>query len=482
MIGSLLNIFRVPELAKKVYITLGLLLVYRLGSHVPTPFIDPVKLQDYSSTLGGGALAVVDMFSGGAFKQMTIFALGIMPYISASIILQLLTVVWPRLEKISKEGEAGRRKITQWTRYGTVVLALFQGLGIGVFLYRQQLSLIPTDWYFLGFIPSWYVFLIVTAFTMCTGTCFIMWLGEKITQHGIGNGISLIIAIGIVARYPIDLYTAVQAVKSQSMTAMAFVLLIAATIAVAALIVIMQLASRKVPVQHARRMVGRKMMQGGNTNIPLKLNTAGVIPVIFASAILSFPAYVLPYFGSTPGSFGHTMSQVLQMNSNYNPYTALNFTSGGIFNLLKVINVYTFLYIVMTVFFCYFYTAITLNPVDLAENLKKSGAFVPGIKPGKQTADYVNHILVRITTVGALMLIVVALVPDILHVSFSIPYMVAQISGGTGLIIVVGVVLDTMKQIESQLMMRHYDGFSAGSAGGTSRTRRSPLRLRPSAR
>jgi len=475
MFGALLNIFKVPDLRRKVLITLGLIVVYRIGAHVPTPFIDPKKMADQFSRLfgqGGGAFGVIDMFSGGAFRNMTIFALGIMPYISASIIIQLLTAVWPRLEKISKEGEAGRKKITQWTRYGTVALSLFQGVGIGVYLYKEGLSLI-------GGHPM--LFLVITAMTMSTGTCFIMWLGEKITQHGIGNGISIVIAIGIIARYPMDFSLAFRDIANNQMSPMGLVMIVALMILVTALIIFGQQASRKVPVQHARRMVGRKMMQGGNTFIPLKLNTAGVIPVIFASAILSFPSMILPYFAKGQvSSLGGEIKSWLDMQSVHNLYGAFEswfgLSSGGIFNLFKVVNLYILIYMALIIFFCFFYTAITLNPVDLADNLKKSGAFIPGIKPGKHTADFVDHILVRITVVGSLILIVVAMVPEILMVGFHISYQVAQVSGGTGLIIVVGVFLDTMKQIESQLMMRHYEGFKYG--GGGSRGGHRTVRVR----
>lgn len=468
MLGALLNIFRVPDLRSKVLITLALIVVYRIGAHVPTPFIDPSQVEEFfANAMGGGmgVFGVVDMFSGGAFSQMTIFALGIMPYISASIIIQLMTAVWPRLEKISKEGEAGRKKITQWTRYGTVGLSVFQGLGIGVWLSNSGLNAIP---------DHRLIFLLMTAMTMCTGTCFIMWLGEKISAHGIGNGISLIITVGIIARYPFDFNLAMKSIQAETMSPFAFICVLVLMLLVAALIVLGQEANRKVPVQHARRMVGRKMMQGGNTFIPLKLNTAGVIPVIFSSAILSFPAFVLPMMGNDVGSIGYEINGWLEMNSSHNPYYAMDLQMGGVFNLLKAINMYSLSYILLTVFFCFFYTAITLNPVDLADNLKKSGAFIPGIKPGKHTADYVDHILVRITVVGALLLVVVAMVPEILFVSFGIPFAFAQIAGGTGLIIVVGVILDTMKQIESQLMMRHYEGFkysgmTGGGGGGSSR-------------
>ncbi|MCE5228312.1 preprotein translocase subunit SecY [bacterium] len=472
MIAALLNIFKVPELRRKVFITLALLLVYRIGAHVPSPFIDPAAASEKLGGAAAGMFGIVDMFSGGAFSQMTLFALGIMPYISASIVIQLLAAVWPRLEKISKEGEAGRKKITQYTRYGTVGLAFFQGVGIGVWLLDLGISRIPQN-------PT--TFLIITAMTMCTGTCFIMWLGEKITQHGIGTGISLIIAVGIIARYPLDFRLAWLAIKADTMSPMGLIMLLALTIIVSALIIINQQASRRVPIQHAQRMVGHKIMRGGNTYIPLKLNTAGVIPVIFASAILSFPSMILPYLGADRATgLGAGIIDWMSRASQHNLYDAVGITSGGIFALFKILNVYTISYIILTAAFCFFYTAITLNPVDLADNLKKSNAFIPGIKPGKHTADYIDHILMRITVVGAAILIVIALVPEVLAVSYGFNWQVAQVSGGTGLIIVVGVFLDTMKQIESQLMMRHYEGFKFAGAGlggrrPTIRTRR-PVR------
>ncbi|MEN6626881.1 MAG: preprotein translocase subunit SecY [Candidatus Sumerlaeia bacterium] len=458
--GALFNIFRVPELKRKVLISLALLLVYRIGAHVPSPFIDATLVREKLGGAAQGMFGVVDMFSGGAFSQMTIFALGIMPYISASIIIQLLAAVWPRLEKISKEGEAGRKKITQLTRYGTVALAFFQGLGIGVWMLELGVSQLPNSYgYRLAF-------LLITAMTMCTGTCFIMWLGEKITQHGIGNGISLIIAVGIIARYPLDFRLAIMSIKSQAMSPMGLIMLLALTVVVTALIIINQQASRRVPIQHAQRMVGHKIMGGGNTYIPLKLNTAGVIPVIFASAILSFPTMILPYMGMEQASGpAAVLSDWLRRDSGHNLYELCSFGSGGVFNLFKVVNLWTLIYVFLTAAFCFFYTAITLNPEDLADNLKKSNAFIPGIKPGRHTADYVDHILMRITIVGAAILVVIALVPEILAVGYGFNWQVSQVAGGTGLIIVVGVFLDTMKQIESQLMMRHYEGFKFTGAG-----------------
>ena len=457
MIRSFADIFRVPDLKRKVLFTLALCLVFRIGAHIPTPFIDPGKMSEYfenlATGLGGGVFGVIDMFSGGAFSQMTIFALGIMPYISASIILQMLTVVWPRLEKISKEGEAGRKKINQWTRYGTVLLAFVQGMGIWWFLVQQGLSSIPDH-------PV--VFLATTVMTMTAGTCFLMWLGEKITEHGIGNGISIIIAVGILSSYPYSIGSGWRDATLGQMTWIAFFLVIVLMVGTAGLIVLTQEANRKIPVQHARRMVGRKMMQGGNTYLPLKLNTAGVIPVIFSSAILSFPAFFTPVL---PERWGLPLQDWMAVASSNNLYNMIGVQMGGVFNVLKVVNLYTISYAVLTAFFCYFYTSITFNPVDLADNLKKGGAFIPGRKPGKPTSDFINYILVRITVVGALSLIVIALIPNLLFVSFDISFAYANVAGGTGLIIIVGVLLDTMKQIESQLLMRHYEGFTYKGMG-----------------
>lgn len=460
MLASFVNIFKVPDLRKKVLFTISMCVVYRIGAHVPIPFINPESMQDYFQKLtggsAGGVLNVVDMFSGGAFSQMTIFALGIMPYISASIILQLLQVVWPKLEKISKEGEAGRKKITQWTRYGTVVLSLFQGVGIGIWLQGEGLAMLDSK---LVFIP-------VAAITMCAGTCFVMWLGEKITEHGIGNGISLIIAIGILAEYPRSLGIGITQAQNEIITWLAFVTVMVSMVLFSALIVINQVANRRIPVQHARQMVGRRVMQGGTNFLPLKLNTAGVIPVIFSSAMLTFPQF---FVGFLPESAGGMITEWFSQSTSKNLYYAFDLDIGGAFNLLKVVNLWTLAYIVLTTFFCFFYTALTFNPVDLADNLKKSGAFIPGRKPGKATSEYINYVLVRITTVGAALLVIIALVPDVFAMGFGIPYSFAMLAGGTGLIIVVGVLLDLMKQIESQLLMRHYEGFKYRGSGRRSR-------------
>ncbi len=456
MLGNLANIFRVPDLKRKVLFTFAILAVYRLGAFVPVPFVNTAALQDFWRGMSGGAGAglfdVVNMFSGGAFHQMTIFALGIMPYISASIILQLLMVVWPRLEKIAKEGQAGQKKINQYTRYGTVGLSAFQAFGLALFMLRSPsgLTLIPNH-------PLLFTF--ITIISMTTGTAFIMWLGEKISEHGIGNGISLIIVAGIVASFPTDIYLGIQAVKSESMTPIWFPVILGLMVAVSALIILVQQANRRLPVQYARRIVGRRQMQGSSTFLPLKLNTAGVIPVIFASSILMFPSIIISFFSTSAGGSMGQFSTIFDLNSRANLYTLFGLESGGIFNLLKAINLYTVTYSLLTMFFCYFYTAITFNPLDTAENLKKMGGFVPGRTPGKKTADYIDHVLTRITFVGAVFLVFVAVLPLVIQVAFNIPYAMVDLIGGTGLIIVVGVVLDTVKQIESQLLMRHYEGF-----------------------
>jgi preprotein translocase subunit SecY len=452
MFGSLLNIFRVPDLRRKLFITTLLIMAYRIGAHVPCPFVDLDALAKVSQTSGSRDLfTMVDMFSGGAFKRMTVFALGIMPYITASIILQLLTVVWPRLEKIAKEGEAGRKKINQYTRYGTVLLAAFQSIGLGVFMLRSGLSVVSNHFLF--------IFSIVVAMT--TGTCFIMWLGEKITEHGIGNGISLIIAVGIIAGYRNDITFGVLDVSSRNMAPIWLLIVLVLYIAVTWLIIVMQIASRKIPIQYARRQIGRRETQGGTNFLPLKINSAGVIPVIFASSILMFPASILSLFSDAANQgFFARVSDVLQPASGlYNLYFLLGLEKGGMFNLLKMGNLYNSTYVLLTMFFCYFYTAITFNPVDTADNLKRVGAFIPGRRPGKNTSDYIDYVLTRITLVGAVFLVFVALLPNILSVSFQVNWLFADLIGGTGLIIVAGVLLDLMKQVESQLLMRHYEGF-----------------------
>ncbi len=468
MLAQLANILRAPDLRKKVIYTLIMIAVIRATAFVFTPFIDQAKLATFmeDAAAGSGVFSVVNMFTGGAFQQMTIGALGIMPYISASIILQLLMVVWPRLEKIAKEGEAGRKKINQYTRYGTVLLAGFQGLGIAVAF------LIPNGFNLLGPGYNW-LFAFITMISMTGGTIFLMWVGEKISEKGVGNGISIVITINVMASYPSTLQSAVTMVMRGSMAAiwlpLTFLIFVGATI----LIILIQDGTRRIPIQHARRVVGRRVTQAQTTYLPLKINSAGVIPVIFSGAILSFPGMLLGQFGDQAVSTGFVgfLTEFFAMQSTYNPYTMLDMKMGGIMYLLKSINVWMFLYVVLTVFFCFFYTAIQFNPIDVAENLKKSGAFIPGKRPGRNTSDYIDYVMTRITFVGALFLVVIAALPYLMVISYGqflgSSSLMFDFAGGTGLIIVVGVVLQTMKQIESQLMMRHYEGFKPTGMRGS---------------
>lgn len=458
------NIFKIPDLRRKIIFTFLIVLVHRIGCHIPCPFIDPKQLADFWSrqmgTGGKGVLGMIDMFSGRAFRNMTVFALGIMPYISASIILQLLMVVWPRLEKIAKEGEAGKKKINQYTRYGTVLLSGIQSFGLAFVMIKMRITAIPDQW------P---LFVFMTVLSMTTGSTLLMWLGEKISENGIGNGISIIIAAGIMASYPLDisvlLGTTVGANAQHSPIWIPIVL--ATFIVVSIAIIYMQEGSRKIPIQHAKRVVGRRVVSGQTTFLPLKVNTAGVIPVIFSGAILSFPGIIFSWAGSQGGGIGFFagLKEFFAMASIYNVYNLFNFSRGGLLNLFKIINAYTLIEAILTGFFCYFYTAITFNPVDTAENLKKYGAFIPGRRPGKSTSDYIDFVLTRITIVGAMFLIFVTLLPRIFSVAFNLNWQISDLIGGTGLIIVVGVLLETMKQIESHLLMRHYEGFKYRKRG-----------------
>jgi len=418
------NITRVPELKRRILITGLLLIVYRIGIHVPTPGIDNLALKAVFDTQAGTLFGLIDMFSGGALARFSIFTLGIMPYISSSIILQLLTVVIPQLEKLSKEGELGRRKITQYTRYGTIVLSVIQGMGIAVGLESVSAGAGSVVYH-----PGW-AFRVMTVITLTAGTAFLMWLGEQITERGIGNGISLIIFAGIVARFPSGLVRTVTLVRTGEMNLFAAMFLLALMVAVVAIIIYFERAHRRIPVQYARRIVGRKVYGGQSTHLPLKVNTAGVIPPIFASSILLFPATIASFIkhpitrtisdALTPGRFG-----------------------------------YELLFVAFIIFFCYFYTAVTFNPVDVADNMKKYGGFVPGIRPGKKTAEYIDKILTRITLGGAIYVSVICVLPSILIARFNVPFYF----GGTGLLIVVGVAMDTVQQIESHLITRHYEGF-----------------------
>jgi preprotein translocase subunit SecY len=451
MVESLKNIFAVADLRKRVLFTLGLLAVYRVGGHIPTPGINPQALAELMARAQGGMLGLYDMFSGKNLSQMTIFALGIMPYISASIILQLLTVVWPYLERLSKEGELGRRKITQYTRYGTILLSVVQALGIAYFLERNTgiAGGLP-----LVYEPGW-SFRLMTVLTLTTGTCFIMWLGEQITERGIGNGMSLIIFAGIVVNLPHAVIITLDQLRTGVLGPFRLIMLVVLMALVVAAIVFVERGSRRVTVQYAKRVVGRRMYGGSSTHIPLKVNTGGVIPVIFASSILAFPATLAGLAGEG------------------------TWLRRGIDQIAPGMPLHDLLYVVGIIFFCYFYTAIIFNPDDVAENMRKYGGFIPGIRPGKRTAEYIDTILTRITLVGAIYLAIVAILPQFLISGFRVdqipvigermyaflPQFVTQgmgvqfYFGGTSLLIIVGVAMDTVQQVESQLIMRHYDGF-----------------------
>jgi len=423
--SSLANVFRVPELRKRLLYTLGMLAVYRLGVFVSTPGVDRLAMRKVVASQGG-LLGLFNLFSGGALEQLSIFALGIMPYVSASIILQLLTVVIPAVEKMQKEGEVGRRKITQYTRYGTVILAAIQGFGIATYLESLRdpsgLSVVSR--------PGW-GFRVLTVISLTAGTAFIMWMGEQITERGVGNGISLIIFAGIVARLPdaiFQLYAAYKA-PGAGMDELKLVIMTLFMAAVIGFIVFVERAQRRIPIQYAKRVVGRRTFGGQSTHLPLKVNTSGVIPPIFASSVLLFPATLASWF-----PFLQRLSDEL--------------SPGGW--------VYNTIYVVFIVFFAYFYTAVTFNPVDVADNLKKYGGYVPGIRPGKKTAEYIDYVLSRITFGGALYLAAVSVLPTVLINQFGVPFYF----GGTGLLIVVGVALDTVQQIEGHLITRHYEGFT----------------------
>jgi preprotein translocase subunit SecY len=419
------NAFRIPELKKRILFTLALLAVYRIGAHIPTPGIDSQALAAFFQQTQGTLLGFFDMFSGGALSRLTIFALGIMPYISASIILELLTVVVPYLEKLKKEGEQGRKKITQYARYGTIVLSAVQGMGISLGLESMQSptgALVVPD-------PGW-SFRLMTVLTLTAGTAFIMWLGEQITERGIGNGISLIIFAGIVARLPSAIVNTFRLMETGELHLLLMIFLLGLMLAVVAAIVFMEAGHRKIPIQYAKRIVGRRMYGGQTTHLPLKLNTSGVIPPIFASSIISFPL--------TIATFTH------------HPW--LEWVSNA---LAPATPLYTLANVVMIFFFCYFYTAIIFNPMDVAENMKKYGGFIPGLRPGKRTAEYIDRTLTRLTFVGAIYLSFVVILPDYMIRYLNVPFYF----GGTGLLIVVGVAMDTMQQIESHLVMRHYESF-----------------------
>jgi len=427
LVDSIQNMFRIPELKKRLLFTLGMFAIYRLGEHVPAPGVNAQALAAVFAGQAGTLFGLYDVFVGGSFSRATIFALGIMPYISASIILQLLGVVVPYFEKLRKEGEEGQKKITQFTRYGTVIIALIQSYAYALFLQGSGAvagTPIVTE-PGIGFILTMMI-------TQTAGCILVMWLGEQITERGIGNGISLIIFINIIGRLPNDVARLFETFRAGQLNLFAFIFALGLMVAVIAFVVALTQATRKIPVQYAKKMVGRRMYGGASTHIPLKVNTAGVIPIIFASSLMILPLTVASFF--PPGSPGQDL-----ISRWLAPGRA----------------VYEVLYFGIIVFFAYFYTAVVLNPQDVAENMRKYGGFVPGIRPGKKTAEYIDRVLTRITLPGAVALALVAVVPDVLLRAFNLPF----VFGGTSVLIVVGVALDTLQQIESHLLMRHYEGF-----------------------
>src|SRR3989442_112024 len=455
MIDSIKNIFSIPDLRKRVIFTFLMLAVYRVGGHIPVPGINFQALESFFRQQGGGLLGFLDLFSGGNLRRLTIFALGIMPYISASIILQLLTVIWPYLEKLSKEGEVGRKKITQYTRYGTVLLSFVQSLGIAFWLENLPGTaggVVPH--------PGWF-FRLMTVLTLTTGTAFIMWVGEQISERGIGNGISLIIYAGIVSGLPKAVATLWQDMTTGNLNVLEILILLVLMAAVVGVIVWVERAQRKIPVQYARRVVGRRMYGGMQTHMPLRLNTGGVIPVIFASSVLAFPLTLMQWLGVQDKPWLASL------------YRQLDYA----------MPLHNLLYFVAIIFFCYFYISIIFNPMDVADNMKKYGGFIPGIRPGRRTAEFLDQILTRLTFVGAIYLGLIALLPQVLISGLNVQalpfigptldaWLPRQLTqglglkfyfGGTSLLIVVGVAMDTVQQVESQLIMRHYDGFLKGA-------------------
>ena len=452
MLEKLANVFRVPDLRKRILFTLGLLAVYRLGGHIPTPGINADKLAQFFDQNRGSFLGFVDLFSGGQLRRLTIFALGIMPYITASIILQLMTVVYEPLAKLQKEGELGRKKITQWTRYLTLGLSAVQSLGIAYTLQRQP-----------GFVVNPGVgFVLMTMLTLTTGSVFIMWLGEQITERGIGNGMSLLIFAGIVVGLPrgvADLFAKAESQAWGAFTVPAMLMLVVLMVAVVAFIVFVERSERRIPVQYAKRVVGRKVMGGQSTHLPLRVNSGGVMPVIFASSVLTLP---------------QTAGALLKDNRFFGP-------------MLRALQwgepMYTLLYAIGIIFFAYFYVSIVFNPTEVADNMRKYGGFIPGIRPGARTANYINDILTRITLVGALYLILISFIPEWMIAGIRLNHLWGPVGafferlpswvtnglgvnfyfGGTSLLIVVGVAMDTINQVESQLVMRHYEGFTPRS-------------------
>nr|HID59231.1 preprotein translocase subunit SecY [Desulfobacterales bacterium] len=431
MTSGFQNIFKIPELKRRIIQTFFLLAVYRVGVHIPTPGINSDALLSFFARAEGTLLGLFNMFSGGALETLSVFALGIMPYISASIILQLLTVVIPHLERLSKEGEVGRRKITQYTRYGTVILSIIQGFGISIGL--ENMSAPGGE--VVVYHPGW-AFRLMTIITLTAGTAFIMWLGEQITERGIGNGISLIIFAGIVARMPTAIANTIRLIGNGDISIFKVIILLAFMILVVGIIIFMETGQRRIPVQYAKRIVGRRMYGGQSSHLPLKINTSGVIPPIFASSIIMFPATIASF-----------------LNIPWMQSVAAAMSPGNV--------LYNVLYVGFIVFFCYFYTAVTFNPVDIADNMKKYGGYIPGIRPGKRTADYIDRVLTRITLGGAIYVSAICVLPTILIDRFNVPFYF----GGTALLIVVGVAIDTIGQVEAHLLTRNYEGFIKKGSG-----------------
>lgn len=423
MISTINSAWKIPDLRKKMIYTLLMLAIFRLGSNIPVPGIDREILKQMFSANEGGLFGLFDLFSGGAFSNFTIFALSITPYITASIILQLLTIAIPSLEALAKEGEEGRKKIAQFTRYLTVVLAFIQAIGVSVGLFRR--ALIHSDVFSIS----------VVILTLTAGTAFLMWLGEQITENGIGNGISLLIFAGIISRVPLGTIQTFKRFNAGEISVVSLIIFAIFAIIIIVGVIAIQQGTRKIPVQYAKRVVGRKMYGGQSTHIPLKVNQAGVIPVIFAMSLLQFPLTLTYFFPN--GGFANFITKFLSPSGNPGIWIY------SIFNILLII------------FFTYFYTAVTFNPIEVANNMKKNGGFIPGIRPGKPTSDYLNRVLSRITLVGAIFLAFIAVLPTIIFQFSNLQFRF----GGTSLLIAVGVALETMKQIESQMTMRNYQGF-----------------------
>ncbi len=434
MLSSLQSVFKIHELRTRIFFTLGILIVYRIGSHITLPNVNPEALMSFFDQAGGGGLfGLYDMFVGGVFSRATIFALGIMPYISASIIIQLLGAVMPYFQRLQKQGQEGQRKITQYSRYGTVAISLMQAYGVSVFIEsittNQGLPVVPN--------PGW-SFRIMTMIILASGTVLIMWFGEQLTERGVGNGISLIIFVGIIARFPNSVLDEWQQLIGDNRSLIVEVALLAVMVTCIGFVTMLTQGTRKIPVQYAKRVVGRKIYGGQSTHIPLRVNTAGVMPIIFAQSLMFVPQTITSFFPD---------SEIMGLVNIY-----FNMNSG----------VYQVVYALLIIFFTYFYTAIAFNPVDVADNMKKHGGFIPGVRPGKKTAEYIDNILTRVTLPGSFFLALVAVLPYFIIKFTNVSYSYASFFGGTSLLIIVGVALDTLQQMESHLLMRHYDGFMKG--------------------